>query len=99
MTVSATHEAIRASHIKPWRESNDEQRLDPSNGLPLVASLDALFDAGLVSFESSGRLIISSKLDLAERKILGITGKQSLKKKPTAETAAYLADHRRKHGF
>ena len=62
VTGSTTIDAIRASHIKPWRNSTDEERLNPYNGLPLVASLDALFDAGLISFESSGALIVSPLL-------------------------------------
>ncbi len=99
VTGSKTHQAIRASHIKPWCESTHEQRLDANNGLPLVASLDALFDKGLISFETSGRLIVSSSLNPAEREIFGIAGEKSLNKKPTAKTAEYLAAHRRKHGF
>src|SRR5262249_5289101 len=66
VTRSATLDAIRASHIKPWRESTNAERLDPQNGLPLIASLDALFDVGLISFESSGKLITSSSLSIAE---------------------------------
>ncbi|HEV2950111.1 MAG TPA: HNH endonuclease signature motif containing protein, partial [Gemmataceae bacterium] len=76
VTRSLTLYAIRASHIKPWRESTDDERLDPHNGLPLVASLDALFDAGLISFESSGKMVVSSKLKTAERRIFAI-GKES----------------------
>lgn len=98
VTGSATQTAIRASHIKPWRESTNKERLDPNNGLPLVASLDALFDAGLISFNSFGKLIVSSKLTSTERKIFGINEK-SLTKKTAAKTAAYLLYHRRKHGF
>ncbi len=97
VTRSVTLDAIRASHIKPWRESNDEERLDPNNGLPLVASLDSLFDAGLISFESSGTLIASSKLSIPERQIFGVS-ESSLTRKPTAKTAEYLAFHR-KHVF
>ena len=93
VTCSMTLKAIRASHIKPWRESSDEERLDPSNGLPLVASLDALFDAGLISFDSSRKLIVSSMLNARERQIYGIGG-QSLAKNPTAKTSEYLACHR-----
>src|SRR5207244_8454758 len=85
--------AIRASHIKPWRESSNAERLDPNNGLPLIASLDALFDAGLISFDSSGRLIVSSKMSTTERNIFGIN-EMSLRKKPTAKTAEYLGLHR-----
>ncbi|WP_027948005.1 HNH endonuclease signature motif containing protein [Litchfieldella anticariensis] len=33
VTGSTAEKAIRASHIKPWRDSTDEERLDPQNGL------------------------------------------------------------------
>src|SRR5262249_33101940 len=90
VTGSMIHAAIRASHIKPWRESSNAERLDPDNGLPLIASLDALFDAGLISFDSSGKLIASSKVSATERDIFRI-GEASLRKKPTAKMAQYLA--------
>ena len=93
VTRSTTGAAIRASHIKPWWYSTDDERLDPNNGLPLVASLDALFDAGLISFKSSGALIVSSVLSESERQIFGLNSK-SLTKIPTQKTALYLAYHR-----
>lgn len=93
VTGSSTLDAIRASHIKPWRNSTNEERLDPANGLPLVANLDALFDAGMISFEDSGRMLVSSKLLLSEQEIYCVIGK-TLKKKPTDKTASYLNYHR-----
>jgi len=39
---------LRASHIVPWVEWGDEQRLDVHNGLLLSALWDAAFDKGLV---------------------------------------------------
>lgn len=95
VTGSTTLDAIRASHIKPWRDSTDAERLDPFNGIPLVANLDALFDAGLISFDGSGQLLVSQKVAASEREIFGIAGK-SLSKKPPPETAPYLAFHREK---
>ncbi|MCL2806764.1 MAG: HNH endonuclease [Coriobacteriia bacterium] len=51
-----------ASHIKPWRNSSDFERLDISNGLVLCVNHDSLFDKGLVSFSyDSGGLIAISK--------------------------------------
>jgi hypothetical protein len=41
---------LRASHIVPWAECGDEQRLDVHNGLLLSALWDAAFDHALVSF-------------------------------------------------
>ena len=93
VTGLETCDAIRASHIKPWRHSTDAERLDPNNGIPLVASLDALFDAGLISFASSGTLIVSSVLSKSERRIFGLNS-QSLAKPPPQKTALYLAYHR-----
>ena len=90
VTHSTTLEAIRASHIKPWRISTDQERLDANNGLPLTASLDALFDSGLISFEPSGNLVISPSMIAAERQIYLLDGR-SLAKQPTAKTAEYLA--------
>ncbi|RYH00155.1 MAG: HNH endonuclease [Alphaproteobacteria bacterium] len=63
---------LRASHIKPWRDCQDEERLDPANGLLLTANLDALFDAGLVSFETDGTMILSADLPTQSRDHLGL---------------------------
>ncbi|PNM23455.1 HNH endonuclease [Yersinia enterocolitica] len=51
-------ELLRASHIKPWRDSSDEERLDPYNGLMLAPHVDVLFDKGYISFTSDGYMII-----------------------------------------
>lgn len=52
-------EHLRASHCKPWRDSNNQERLDGENGLLLTPTIDHLFDRGFISFEGSGRLLIS----------------------------------------
>jgi len=48
-----------ASHIKPWRESTNEERLHEANGLLLTPTADHLFDRGFISFEDGGQLLIS----------------------------------------
>lgn len=53
---------LRASHIKPWRESNDFEKLDGNNGLLLAPHIDHLFDGGWISFEDNGDLLVSSRL-------------------------------------
>jgi hypothetical protein len=52
-------EHLRASHIKPWRDSTNEERLAGDNGLLLTPSIDHLFDRGFLSFTGSGRLLVS----------------------------------------
>lgn len=49
-----------ASHIKPWRYSTNEERLDGENGLLLAPHIDKLFDNGWISFSEDGELLISS---------------------------------------
>ena len=52
-------EHLRASHLKPWRDSDNTERLDGENGLLLTPSIDHLFDRGFISFENNGDLLIS----------------------------------------
>ncbi len=52
-------EHLRASHIQPWRDSDNHARLDGENGLLLTPSVDHLFDRGFISFEDNGRPLIS----------------------------------------
>jgi putative restriction endonuclease len=83
---------VRASHIKPWRHSTDEERLDPENGLPLAAHLDALFDAGWITFGSDGTLLVSPRLDPAETLLFELNEKR-LVKPPTPKMAGFLKHH------
>lgn len=48
-----------ASHIKPWRICNDSERLNPFNGLLLTPNLDKAFDAGLITFQQDGLILLS----------------------------------------
>lgn len=52
-------EHLIASHIKPWRESDNHERLFEGNGLLLTPTIDHLFDRGFISFENNGELLIS----------------------------------------
>ncbi len=45
----AGHRLVVASHVKPWRESSDRERLDPRNGVAACPVHDAAFDAGLLA--------------------------------------------------
>lgn len=49
---------LKASHIKPWRDASDAERLDGANGLLLSPHIDHLFDEGYITFDSSQALII-----------------------------------------
>lgn len=62
---------LRASHVKPWKNSNDRERLDYNNGLMLIGTLDLAFDKGLISFHDNGRIIISDRY-LEQLRSIGI---------------------------
>ncbi|MEH0874746.1 HNH endonuclease [Pectobacterium cacticida] len=53
-------ELLRASHIKPWRQSDNKERLDPYNGIMLSPHVDVLFDKGYISFSDDGSILIRS---------------------------------------
>jgi putative restriction endonuclease len=56
-----------ASHIKPWRKSTDDEKLDENNGLLLSPHVDKLFDSGLISFADDGRILCANE---AIRKVM-----------------------------
>jgi len=64
---------LRASHIKPWRDSNNEERLDEFNGLLLAPHHDAVFDLGYTSFDSDGRIKLSPSVPATVFTTLGIS--------------------------
>jgi putative restriction endonuclease len=50
---------LRSGHIKPWADSNVQEKVDHFNGLLLVPNLDALFNEGLISFQDNGSVLVS----------------------------------------
>ena len=70
---------LRASHIKPWRFSTNNERLNPYNGLLLLPQYDQLFDQGLITFDESGGIVSSPVLDQIEPTKLGINQKDRLR--------------------
>jgi hypothetical protein len=89
---------LRASHIVPWAECDDEQRLDVHNGLLLSALWDAAFDAGLVSFANDGTVLISPRVSPAAREVLALSTIGVLPNLRHAHRAN-LAAHRARHGL
>lgn len=98
VTGCATRALLRASHIRPWRESNNADRLNPDNGLLLTAHLDAAFDQGLISFADDGRILLHARLPAADAKAIGITAAMRLRKVSPVHLP-FLARHRELHGF
>ncbi|MEX2381190.1 MAG: HNH endonuclease [Opitutales bacterium] len=68
--VNPTH--LVASHIKPWRESNDDERLAGGNGLLLTPSIDHLFDRGFISFGDESEVLVSPVADAESLQRMGV---------------------------
>jgi len=52
---------LRARHIKPWKDSSDQEKLDGNNGLLLAPHIDHLFEQGYISFTDSGDVLVSPR--------------------------------------
>lgn len=90
-------EHLIASHIKPWSESTDEERISGHNGLLLAPHIDHLFDSGWISFEDDGALLISPSLNQDVLAAWGISD-QIIRRLFKPEQSAFLKYHR-KHVF
>jgi putative restriction endonuclease len=84
---------LRASHIKPWCVANDDEKLDPNNGMLLSPHAEHLFDRGYISFTDQGELMVSKFLNPVVLSDWGL--KESIKPKPfNAKQCVYLTYHR-----
>ncbi|MCZ4346444.1 HNH endonuclease [Devosia neptuniae] len=89
-------QALRASHIVPWRNASHQERLDPDNGIPLLATIDALFDVGLISFAADGAMLVKAEYHEA---ISSLSLPSALRTLPTVAMERYLQRHRAAFGF
>jgi putative restriction endonuclease len=59
-------ELLRASHIKPWADSEPEEKVSPQNGLLLNSLHDSAFDKGLITINFDYEIVISEKIKQSE---------------------------------
>ena len=94
ITKCNTFKILIASHIVAWKDSTDEERLDPENGILLSPNYDALFDKHLISFSDEGFIIFSKNIKSEDLKKLGID--TNAKIEVNAAMKNYLKKHREK---
>ena len=94
-------ELLNASHIIPWK-ANTTRRADPRNGIALNALYDRAFDRGLITFDESLRVVVSSRLKTEEPSIfhrqvlLELEGRELRRPcrfEPDAGALAYHREH------
>lgn len=93
ITGISEQKLLTASHIKPWRDSNDQEKLDGCNGLLLSPHADKLFDKGYISFNDDGTVVLGKKLPQDVWNIWFPNG-QLMAKPFNQNQQAYLAYHR-----
>ncbi|QSX35344.1 HNH endonuclease [Shewanella avicenniae] len=82
-----------ASHIKPWAQASDSQKVSRYNGLLLPTNYDYLFDRHLISFNQHGMIMLHSLAELENLYgILGIDPEAKLSFLPE-ETMQFLSGH------
>lgn len=91
--------ALIASHAQAWKRSSNEERLDPYNGLLLAATVDKLFDCGLISFAEDGAMLVGPSVTAAHLSAIGLTSAARLSNRLHEKHQPYLRAHREQHGF
>ena len=86
-------EFLIASHIKSWKDSDNFERLDGSNGLLLSPHIDKLFDRHWISFTKEGKLIWKSELAKLALEKWGIKECKILKSL-SSKQESYMKYHR-----
>ncbi len=72
-------EVLIASHIVPWADATDTERLDVHNGILLSPTYDALFDKHLLTFDEKGKIVLTDEIEFSAFEKLGISGKEQIK--------------------
>lgn len=84
---------LRASHIKPWAESESSEKLDTDNGFLLCPNHDALFDGGFISFDNDGKVLTSNRISKNDYILTNI--RDDMKVELTEKNKSYLEYHRK----
>lgn len=93
VTGLARQEFLVASHIKPWRDCDNRERLSGANGLLLSPHIDKLFDRHWISFDSGGQLIWQHEAAGEALRCWGIQG-VNLIRPFSREQEQFLSAHR-----
>lgn len=84
---------LKATYAKPWKDSSDPERLDPYNGVLLCSNHNAMYLAGLISFNANGKLQIAKKIPAEKYADYGLNEKAKIPVYP--ENGVYFKWHRK----
>lgn len=86
-------DVLVASHIVPWKDATDNERLDVHNGILLSPTYDALFDRHYITFENNGKIVLTEAIEVQAFQKIGVTGKETIRTL-SDYNHAYLEKHR-----
>lgn len=84
---------LTASHIKPWADSENNEKLDVDNGFLLCPNHDVLFDSGYISFDENGAIMISDQLGQVDSIFMNVD--KNMKINLSNRNRKYLDYHRK----
>ena len=94
ITMVSDDRLLIASHIKPWRMSNDFEKTDPKNGLILTPTIDFLFDKGFISFSDDKAMLLSPWISKITYKNLNLSDNKKYPMLNLDGREKYLSFHR-----
>lgn len=94
LTGLAVPRLLRCSHIKAWAEASTDERFNLDNCLLLAPHVDAMFDAGFLTFDSQGGSLISPRLRPDDLAALGLQSNSQLRTVPSSTQQDFLRWHR-----
>ena len=95
MTAIDDQRILVASHIKPWVQSDNAERLNKFNGMVLSPTFNKLFEYGLITFDDDGSLDISMHLSEENMTRLDIESGSRYNIPHLDERSSFLDYHRR----
>ena len=85
-----------ASHIKPWIDSNEEEKISRFNGLLLSPTFDRLFDQGFITFQNDGTVNTSPYISPMNWRKIGLQNDKKFELKREGKREEFLEYHRTK---
>lgn len=94
ITLIDESKLLIASHIKPWRNSDNLERINPKNGILLTPTFDKLFDKGIISFTNDKALLVSNSISQENKQKLNIINGTVYPQLPINGREQFLEFHR-----
>lgn len=94
ITLVSDDRLLIASHIKPWINSLENEKIDPKNGFMFTPTYDFLFDRGFITFTNDKKIQISPWISKMTCSRLNIAQDKRYPLLQTEGREAYLDYHR-----